>query len=481
MAANKTRLEMLYRGMIYALPVVLYFSYWPWINLGANGTMNFDLSLPLVWLVIFDVVAFVLMAKKKLLKQILDKWVWLLFPGFLTLSLLWSRDVVRGGLIMGVLWLVYFAGFAFVILRKELGGERFRRNFFKVFFGAGLMACVWCVAQCIMDVAGVPQGQTLLCDGCVYRIFGFPHPNGWAAEPQFMGNLLLAPIFTSLYFLVKNKYFSRKNLLIMFFVFVATLFLTLSRGAIYSFGVAMAVFMVVWVVKTKRWRVLLVWPVILVAMLFTLNMQGIFAELSRTDDTYIAGVSKAVNQLTLGVVDLGGSQVKKEKVEENSENTSTEVAPTEDATEDKGESAVFDGYVEVSTSSRVNIWQSALNTWKKDLRMMMFGVGIGGSLKAMYEYGEMDTSREIINNEYVNLLVEVGIVGMLLLAMTVGLVIRAVSKAKDRLLLYTLIIAYMVSLCFFSGLPNALQIYLVPAALWAVLGTEKISKEKQRK
>lgn len=478
MAANKTRLEMLYRGMIYALPVVLYFSYWPWINLGANGTMNFDLSLPLVWLVIFDVVAFVLMAKKKLLKQILDKWVWLLFPGFLTLSLLWSRDVVRGGLIMGVLWLVYFAGFAFVILRKELGGERFRRNFFKVFFGAGLMACAWCVAQCIMDVAGVPQGQTLLCDGCVYRIFGFPHPNGWAAEPQFMGNLLLAPIFTSLYFLVKNKYFSRKRLLIMFFVFVATLFLTLSRGAIYSFGVAMAVFTVAWVVKTKRWRVLLVWPVILVAMLFTLNMQGIFAELSRTDDTYIAGVSKAVNQLTLGVVDLGGSQVKKEKAEENSENTSTDITPSEDATEDTGESAVFDGYVEVSTSSRVNIWQSALNTWKKDLRMMMFGVGIGGSLKAMYEYGEMDTSREIINNEYVNLLVEVGIVGMLLLAMTVGLVIRAVSKAKDRLLLYTLMIAYMVSLCFFSGLPNALQIYLVPAVLWAVLGTEKISKEK---
>lgn len=481
MAANKTRLEMLYRGMIYALPVVLYFSYWPWINLGANGTMNFDLSLPIVWLVIFDVVAFVLMAKKKLLKQILDKWVWLLLPGFLTLSLIWSHDVVRGGLIMGVLWLVYFAGFAFVILRKELGGERFRRNFFKVFFGAGLMACAWCVAQCIMDVAGVPQGQTLLCDGCVYRIFGFPHPNGWAAEPQFMGNLLLAPIFTSLYFLVKNKYFSRKSLLIMFFAFVATLFLTLSRGAIYSFGVAMVVFTVAWIIKTKKWRVLLVWPVILVAMLFTLNMQGIFAELSRTDDTYIAGVSKAVNQLTLGVVDLGGSQVKKEKVEEKSEDMHSEEAASNEAPEEENESAVFDGYVEVSTSSRVNIWQSALNTWKKDLRTMMFGVGIGGSLKAMYEYGEMDTSREIINNEYVNLLVEVGIAGMLLLAMTVGLVIRAVSKAKDRLLLYTLIIAYMVSLCFFSGLPNALQIYLVPAVLWAVLGTENISKEKQRK
>ncbi len=481
MAANKTRLEMLYRGMIYALPVVLYFSYWPWINLGANGTMNFDLSLPIVWLVIFDVVAFVLMAKKKLLKQILDKWVWLLFPGFLTLSLIWSHDVVRGGLIMGVLWLVCFAGFAFVILRKELGGERFRRNFFKVFFGAGLMACAWCVAQCIMDVAGVPQGQTLLCDGCVYRIFGFPHPNGWAAEPQFMGNLLLAPIFISLYFLVKNKYFSRKSLLIMFFAFVATLFLTLSRGAIYSFGVAMVVFTVAWIIKTKKWRVLLVWPVILVAMLFTLNMQGIFAELSRTDDTYIAGVSKAVNQLTLGVVDLGGSQVKKEKVEEKSEDVHSEEAASNEAPEEENESAVFDGYVEVSTSSRVNIWQSALNTWKKDLRTMMFGVGIGGSLKAMYEYGEMDTSREIINNEYVNLLVEVGIAGMLLLAMTVGLVIRAVSKAKDRLLLYTLIIAYMVSLCFFSGLPNALQIYLVPAVLWAVLGTENISKEKQRK
>lgn len=44
---------------IYALPAVLFFSYHPIISLGANDSMNFELSLPLIWLLLFDLGAFV--------------------------------------------------------------------------------------------------------------------------------------------------------------------------------------------------------------------------------------------------------------------------------------------------------------------------------------------------------------------------------------------------------------------------------------
>ena len=84
------------------------------IKLGASESMNFELSLPLIWLVVFDVVAFGIMIKKKILfKDFKKKWIWLLFPGFLTVSVLWSLNSLRGLLTVGILWFIYFAGYAF--------------------------------------------------------------------------------------------------------------------------------------------------------------------------------------------------------------------------------------------------------------------------------------------------------------------------------------------------------------------------------
>ena len=96
---------------------------------------------------------------------------------------------------------------------------------------------------------------------------------------------------------------------------------------------------------------------------------------------------------------------------------------------------------------------------------MLFGVGIGSGLISMYESGAMNTSREIVNNQYVSLLLEGGIVGVALLIVSLALVFRVVCKTQDKLLIFSLIIAYMVSLLFFSGLPNALHIYLLTGLL----------------
>lgn len=480
---RKIRVEKIYRGLLYIMPAVLYFSFWPWINFGSNDTMNFDLSLPLVWLVIFDILACVLIAKNGLLKKIIKNWMWFLFPGFLTISVLWSHDILRSLLTVGVLWLLCVAIFAFVVLKEYITDEEFWRRFLKVFLGVGIVVCIWCAAQCIMDVAGVPRNCTLLCSGCVYRIFGFPHPNGFAAEPQFMGNLLLAPIIVSLYLFVKNRYFSRKVLMVLFFVFVATLFLTLSRGAIYGFLVSMVFFTVVYAIK-KTWKIMWIWCVVIGAFLCTLNFQGVLAEFSKTDDTYVSGISKVINQLTLGVVDLGGSQIKKEDIVETNENENV-VTYEEDGQNNEpkaeDEKAAFNGYVEISTSSRVGNWQSALRTWKKDPVRMIFGAGVGGELVSMYENGEIDSSREIINNQYVSLLLEGGIVGVALLVLTCVLLFRAIRKLPDAIMIYSLMVAYVVTLVFFSGLPNALHVYLMIAIMIVFCEREQHRKSLHRK
>ena len=95
------------RFLTYLLPCVLFFSYYPIISFGSDESMNFEISLPLIWLVIFDVMALCVLAKRRMLKGVWQKWMWLLFPLYVTLSVVWSLNFVRGSLTVGILWMIY--------------------------------------------------------------------------------------------------------------------------------------------------------------------------------------------------------------------------------------------------------------------------------------------------------------------------------------------------------------------------------------
>lgn len=250
----------------------------------------------------------------------------------------------------------------------------------------------------------------------------------------------------------------------MFFVFVATIFLTFSRGAIYAFAVSMIFMTAMMVVRTKKWRVMLVWPVILVAFLFTLNLQGMMAEFGPTSDNYSTGVAKVLNHLSLGIIDIRGGDEK--KVSEETDALVSEITE-ENVDNDEKSEAVFDGYVEESTDTRLRLSGAAAEVWKQDFTTMMFGVGIGGAGQALYVNKLSPAPKEIVQNEYASLLLETGFIGVALLILTVGLIVRAVYQNE---MVTTLIVAYAITLLFFSGLPNVLHIYLLPALFIALCG-----------
>ena len=105
-------MKKLYKYLLYILPLALTFSYFPVISLGSNETMNFELSLPLLWLVVFDVVSLVMVCKKyrkELFTKVFGSVLWWLFPLFATLSVCWSLNVTRGILTVGVMWALFFA------------------------------------------------------------------------------------------------------------------------------------------------------------------------------------------------------------------------------------------------------------------------------------------------------------------------------------------------------------------------------------
>jgi hypothetical protein len=210
-------------------------------------------------------------------------------------------------------------------------------------------------------------------------------------------------------------------------------------------------------------RIGLVWGVVVLSFLFTLNLQGIMAAVSPTNDTYKTGVTKVLNHLSLGVIDIRGN----ESVSEKSYAPESEKTGVGDDSLSK--EAVFDGYVPESTDTRVKLTGAALEVWSKDFTTAMFGVGLGGAGQALYVNGLTSSPKEIVQNQYASLLLETGIVGVILMVVSLIMMVKIAIKNQFSAGVLSLIVAYLVSLCFFAGLPNALHIYLLPVMLMAVM------------
>lgn len=617
-------------GLLYLLPAILFFSCYPVISLGASSSMNLELSLPLIWLVLFDLVAFANLftlaprqpipekrpprhpvpknsltqtaaAKAKVLKNlpgISDRRIFLfsLFPFYLTLSVFWSRNPLRGLLTAGIAWLLFFAVFAIIYLlpllqenspspqnpqaptssskaQKSsnpqltlLPPKNLKSHLLASLFLSTAAVCVFCFIQSILDTCGFPRSETLLCAGCTYRSFGFPHPSGFAIEPQFMGNLLLAPTLTALYLLVFRPRLVRAKdgfakgsgttartsatalqrqalatrlerrqtfaLTLFALLFSTTLFFTFSRGAIYAYAVALLILFVFALIRRQFRPSLIIIPV--ATFLLSLGLQGTFAHFGPTSETFTSAVTKSIHQLSLGVIDL--RSLAKTPEDANSSETSPADQPPETVITDlddilddldnhlkpdselsnlthdiEQETTYFEGYVAESTNIRLGLNEIALATVLQDPQTLLFGAGLGGAGVAMFEAfpEKVGSPKEIVQNETFSLLLETGLVGLFLAHFVIVLAFlapllpqkfidgRAASSINPlkpselqgknffqreiyRLktsdfwshpalpLLAALIVAYLVTLQFFSGLPNALQIYLMPPFLFFV-------------
>lgn len=423
------------------LPFVLFFSYYPVIKLGANEAMNFELSVALIWLGLFGGLSVFRLPK------IAKKWGWrkvgltVILPVYASLSIVWSKNPLRGVLTVGILWLIWFAG-ANILTRRAKKTEllAFAR---RLVYGGAIFGVV-CLVQCVLDVAGVGKEITQLCAGCGYESLGFPHPNGLAIEPQFMGNLLLAPAILSLFFAYNtiNARSSKSAIarsLALSFLIIMSLFVCFSRGAIYSFILSLVfltVFCAVW--KRKEFmRVVIYFAISGLAFGAGLIFQGVMAEFSTTSEGFAQGVARSVHQLSLGKVDF----------------RQKEEAP--------GEQATFSGYIEESTNIRLDLNTIAIESWRNAL---LFGVGVGGGGVALSENSDL-SAKEIVQNQYLNLLLEWGAVGCICALTSVCALLWIAFKERVAVYFWMILIAFGASIGFFSGLPNALHIYLFLPAL----------------
>ena len=450
--------------LLYSLPVVLFCSYYPIIPIISTNSTNYEFSLPLIWLLLFSVLSLkdflnvIREAYKKHRKSLLL----LIFPVYLSITTFWSVNPLRAIMTSGILWCLIITGV--VILTTFVHARLFDKvKFLKIFLLSTAAFCVLCWIQSILDCFEIDRNVTLLCSGCTSYSFGFPHPSGLTIEPQFMGNLLLAPTLTTLYLWIKaknqdgNYIFGSRTLFFMSFLFCSTLFLTFSRGAIYAFIIAFIALFIFSIVKLHNkafWRTL---PMLLLSFIFTLIAQGLFSAASYTNSSFVSGIERSISQLSLGTINLHLSEPDSDK---------SSSAQVDDSAE-----PVFDGYVEESTDTRMSFNRIALELSPKTPVTLVFGYGLGSAGEIMYREGKTATPFEIIQNEYLSLLLETGLIGLVLAILSIVIVLTSLKKLirPDRYLIICVVSSFSVSLLFFSGLPNAIHLYLFPVFLAASL------------
>lgn len=465
-------------------------------------------------------------------KTIAKSLIFLLFPLYATLSVFWSANPLRTILTSGILWLLFFAIFATLRLSPLLEPPcKLKIWVIRAFFASTAVVCLFCFVQSLLDSCGLSRETTLLCAGCTYRSFGFPHPNGFAIEPQFMGNLLLAPTLLTLYLLcqIASKTTPRPNktehrtktehikteqttttfphlrktsiklaLVACAILFSTTLFFTFSRGAIYSYALGLLI-LIIFALRCHTFRpTLIIIPV--ATFLLSLGLQGTFAHFGPTSETFTSAVTKSIHQLSLGLIDLrptnrvesGGGVTMDRGSDESFEGTNSQAdagslsplgridyaTPSGEHSESvtvppKDSSApVFNGYVPESTDVRLGLSSAALATWSQSPATMIFGVGLGGAGVAMHRFDPVNnpSPKEIVQNQPISLLLETGLLGVALLLAALYFAFRSkpLKNPQNLPFLVALITAYLLSLQFFAGLPNALHIYLLPPLLYYI-------------
>lgn len=445
------RLSLLERLWLMA-PIMIWFSYLPRISLAEDGTMNYELSLALIYVVILAIVGLPrVWCHRSELKQSRPVQLASAFVGWSGLCVIWSDNRTRGLLTFAVYATLYLIFLALVAERRLLC--RLLPKLVRVAIRATASACLLAIIQIILGTFVIADRHTFgLCAGCVAGQFGFIRPNLLAIEPQFLGSLLLAPLLYITYLTLRGKHdYAKQPLLLV--LMLTTLWLTLSRGAIYAYLASL----VVMILLVRKWRrMLAVVGSVALSLVICLICQGALASANpRIDSSFTQAVSTSLNHLSMGIIRLPYQRKSP---------TSLPSIPRE---HDK--QPAYRGYVAESTNVRLSLTKTALAAWRSNrLGQQLFGTGLGSAGIVLARQTGSQYQKEIVQNEFVEVLLERGLVGLALLGGLVVLYGRLCFQRQDYLAL-VILVAYLAQWCFFSGLPNALHIYLVLALLSAKL------------
>ena len=338
-----------------------------------------------------------------------------LLYGFI--SIFWSADPKRA-VVVWLLWL--FVALIYKVIASYKFSREQRKKIIDIVLFSTLLVSLFGLYQFIADSLGISQPLTGLRYQYTKEILGFPRIQSVALEPLYFSNFLFVPLYLSL-----KKYFDQKRYLGSYFwlsaLILANIFLGVSRGAYMALAITLLTLIVYFIIK-KEWQkiyntILLTVFSFMVSILLLLVLDG-------TDAT-----KTYFNHIVVG--DTG---------------------------------------TEVSTIGRIDVYDSATETFNKNL------MGIGISSWGVEHQGVVDYSDEKsygnVNNQYLEILVETGILGFVLFILFLIFYIvearKIIKSSDDKLLLIMMLLgllAIFIQYNFFSTL------YII--YIWAFLGLLK--------
>ena len=431
--------------VLFFAPFAMWFSYYPNFHFGKSAGANLEFSIALIYIVVLALagIKVIYQNRKKLIKNNA-----VLLTGFFVfwnfLTILNTQNLLRTVLVSGV-WLVLWLDFLVILSlsKNKVLFQKITKNFI---FSSLVIACL-----SIIQVIYGAWTDWGLCAGCKAQGFGFVRPSVFAIEPQFFGSMLLAPIV-----LLTHKFFSKKASKfekITLWILLFSLYLTLSRGAI--FAAFFAILILIFVSQPFSKRKILSNIIISMSFVFSSFLSGmifhaIFTELNpRISDGFYDSISKSVNQMSLGKIKLpkiektGNYEINEPEIESNNLNSKE---PTEKYVE-KPKKAMFDGYVEKSTNERTKMSDLAIETWLSNPFVVFFGVGSGASGTAILNSThQIANSSEIVQNEFLSILLELGFFGFVIWLLIIFGIFQKTRKEKY---IWSIFVAFLVQWIFF--------------------------------
>jgi len=246
------------------------------------------------------------------------------------------------------------------------------------------------------DVVGLPNSITLLKQGYDSRVFGFPRIQAFSMEPLYYADYLFIPICLGLaYFFgqVKNFFWNRWVIIVLVIMLLLNFILTVSRGAYLGF---IASFLILAVLLFKK---IFTWKHILIGLIaIAIVGYGVAFALSKGD-------TRATNEFMKHVF-------------------------------------LRDYTVGESVQGRLSAFEQALQAYN-DNPVLGIGIGNYGPYTRGYPGFTPFDGWAIVNNEYLEILAETGLVGMvtfgLILVILIWRSLLAIIKSKDDFLKLTMI------------------------------------------
>ena len=323
-------------------------------------------------------------------------------------SLIVSPNIKRS-LVILALWVFVFL--AYIILSRLLAKSVTREKIFNIILTSSVLVCLFGIFQFIGDSFGLCTSVTGLRFEYTKVILGFPRIQSVALEPLYFANFLLVPFFISIVKYVQNKEILKGYFWISILILV-NIILTISRGAFIALGASLFVFM-------------------------------IYLLINRYKDNYM---NKFIGLIIIifisatfsfGLINkLNGKQ----------------------ATSNFAEHSVVENVQEDGSAlDRVGTYKLALSYFKSD---PVLGIGTGG-FGVLTKNPNGKNGYGTVNNEYIEILSENGLVGLLLfLALLIVLAIECKNQYKninpvDKLMflgLFLGVLAILIQYNFFSTL-----------------------------